>query len=196
MASSLYNKDYLFHQIASGDEQAFRKIFHDLNAQLFPFVLKLTRSKPVAEDIVQETFLRLWIHREEVGEMEYPLSWLYTVASNQSLSWLRSHAAEVRRMKRMEMRYKTRKERIVEDLSAKEVRSLIARAVNLLPPRRQQIYKLSREQGLSHKEIAEQLQLSPNTIKNQMVSALKFIKDYLRQYGGIAVPILILLFSK
>lgn len=189
----LSNKKYLFRRIATGDEDAFREVFHACNRhKIYPFVFKLTHSKAVAEDIVQETFLRLWIHREEVGEMEYPLSWLYKVASNLSLSWLRSHTAEIRRMQKMKTAVHTKKERVVEQLSFKETQVLLSQAVKKLPPRRKQIYKLSREQGLSHQEIAEQLQLSPNTIKNQMVSALKFIKNYLHQYGGITVPILIL----
>ncbi len=195
MDDSFYNKKHLFQQIATGNELAFRKVFHDCNAKLFPFVLKLTRSETIAEDLVQETFLRLWVHRCEVGEMDRPIAWLYTVASNLSLSWLRAHAAETRKLQRIKIKDSTRSEQIIEQLSVEEAQLLISQAVDLLPPKRKQIYKLSREQGLSHKEIAEQLHLSTSTIKNQMVNALKFIKDYLYQSSGITIPILILLFS-
>lgn len=190
----LYDQDHLFEQIAAGNELAFRKIFHGLNAKLYPFVLKLTCSESATEDIVQETFLRLWLHRSEVGKMDHPVSWLYTVASNLSLSWLRAHAAEIRRLQQMKIPYSTIHEPAIEHLSVKEIQSLIAKAVELLPPKRQQIYRLSREQGLNHKEIAKRLQLSPNTIKNQLVSALKFIKDYLRRASDVAIPLLVLLF--
>lgn len=194
MDDFLYKKQHLFKRIATGDEQAFREIFHHCNARLHPFVLKLTRSESAAEDIVQETFLRLWIHRSEVGDMDRPLAWLYKVASNISLSWLRSHAAELRRIQKMNIRTHSSKEQVIEQLSLKEIQMLIAQAVELLPPKRQQIYRLSREQGLNYKEIAEKLQVSPHTIKNQLVSALRFIKEYLYRSGGIAIPLLALIF--
>lgn len=194
MESLSHQENYLFKQISVGKEKAFREIFHTYNAKLFPFILKLTHSETVAEDLVQEVFLRLWTNRYEVGRMEYPASWLYTVASNLSLSWLRAHAAELRRFQKLSVNKGAPQEQIIEHISAKEIQSLIWRAVALLPPKRQQIYKLSRERGLNHKEIAEQLELSPNTIKNQLISALKFIRNYLLHEGGIAVSVLGLLF--
>lgn len=194
MDHSFYDKNHLFKEIAAGDEQAFRQVFHAYNAKLYPFVLRLTRSESAAEDIIQEIFLRLWINRSEVARMEYPASWLYKVASNLSLSWLRSKAAEMRRAARMEVCDSIEADRVTDSLSAKEIQWLIMKAVDRLPPKRQEIYKLSREQGLNHEEIARILQLSPNTIKNQLVSALKFIKNYIRQESGMAVPLLILLF--
>ncbi|GAA4301551.1 sigma-70 family RNA polymerase sigma factor [Compostibacter hankyongensis] len=194
MDNALYH-DSLFRQLAVGSEPAFRKIFHAYNAQLHPFIFRMTGSGYVTEDIIQETFLRLWIHRAEVGRMDRPVSWLYTVASNLSLSWLRARVSEHRRLARIETEHRTAPHPDEGNLSLKEIQLLVAEAVALLPPKRQQIYRLSREQGLNHQEIAEQLQLSPNTIKNQLVSALKFIKVYLQKAGGLAAPLLILIFG-
>lgn len=189
-----YLQPYLFEQIAEGDEKAFRKVFHELNARLYPFILKWTRSAAVTEDIIQEVFLRLWINREEVAKMEKPVSWIFRVASNLSLSWLRAEIAEIKRLEKIKEAARKTEEQSVEMMSFKETEYLINKAVSLLPPRRQLIYRLSREQGLDHKEIAEKLQLSPNTIKNQLVSALKFIKEYLQRMGDMAIPVLFFLF--
>lgn len=191
--NKLYKKEHLFEQIANGNEQAFRQVFHDFNAKLYPFILKLTHSQTATEDIIQETFLRLWVHRLDVGNMSHPVSWLYTVASNLSLSWLRAQMAETKRLRQIKTEDSAINEP-VEDISIKEIQRLVAKAVELLPPKRQLIYRLSREEGLNHKEIAEKLQVSPNTIKNQLVCALKFIKDYLHRTGDVAVPILVFLF--
>lgn len=184
----------LFEQIGTGNEEAFRHIFHLYNQKLHPFILKVTCSESVAEDIIQETFLRLWVHRQEVAEMEYPVSWLYKVASNLSLTHLRKLASENRRLQRMEAVESTARNEVIDNISVKEIQALLAKAVDQLPPRRQCIYKMSRDMGLSHKEIAEQLRISPNTVKNQLVSAFKFIKDYIRQTDDIVIPILILIF--
>ena len=196
MDNNLYNSKYLFQQIAAGNEDAFREVFHTYNAKLYPFVLKVVRSASAAEDIIQETFLRLWTNRAEVAGMEHPVSWLYKVASNLSLSLLRFQAAEIRRLQRIEVREAVESEEVINDLSMKELQALITEAVDLLPPKRQDIYRLSREQGLNYKEIAERLQLSPNTIRNQLVSALKFIKEHIRHAGDIVIPLFILLFFK
>ena len=194
MEQRRYNERDLFKRIAAGDEDAFKAIFHRCNAKLYPFACKLTRSASAAEDIVQETFLRLWLHRTEVGQMERPEAWLYTVASNLSLSWLRTHAAEMRRDQRLGRHKNNNKEYIIDRLSLQETQQLLSRAITLLPPKRQEIYMLSREEGLNHKEIAEKLQLSQHTIKNQLVTALRFIRDYLRQESGIVIPLLLFFF--
>lgn len=192
---SLHNDQHLFKQIATGDERAFRQVFHAYNAKLHPFVLKVVHSESVAEDIIQETFLRLWLHRAEVAEMEYPASWLYKVASNLSLTRLRSQAAEVRRLQQIACRERVEPDHVIESISAKEIQMLLIQAIDQLPPKRQHIYKLSREQGLSYEGIAKELHISPNTVKNQLVSAFKFIKEYLYQTKGITVSLLVLIFS-
>jgi RNA polymerase sigma-70 factor (ECF subfamily) len=82
----------------------------------------------------------------------------------------------------------------VDNMAAKEIQLLIKEAVDHLPPKRQLIYKLSREQGLSHKEIADKLAISQHTVKNQLVVAIKSIQEYIRKTHGWLLPIIILLF--
>lgn len=184
----------LFRELAAGDTLAFRQLFHVYNARLHPFVLKITRSDAVTEDILQETFIRLWVHRSEVSGMDYPASWLYKVASNLSLTHLRCQAAEIRKLKRMVYHGNTGdQDHALENISVKEIQALLSSAIERLPPRRQHIYKLSKEQGLSHQEIADMLHISPNTVKNQLVSSFSFIRNYIRQASGMALPLLILL---
>lgn len=189
-----YNTCRLFKKIASGDEQAFKNLFHTYTAKLSPFIVAILHSESAAEDIIQETFLRVWINRVEVGNMEYPVSWMYKVASNLALTHLRRRAAEIRRLQRISRPDNFVQDNVIEKISLREIQSLLTEAVKELPPRRQYIYKLSREHGLSYREIADKLQISPNTVKNQLVSAFKFIREYLYHTKGITVSILFLLF--
>lgn len=184
----------LFKKIALGDEQAFRLFFHTYTAKLHPFLMAILHSAPVAEDIIQETFLKVWINREELGQMEYPVSWMYRVASNLALTHLRSRAAEVKRLRLAAFSGTHEADDVIESISFKEMQLLITRAIEELPPKRRYIYKLSREEGLTYKEIADKLKISPHTVKNQLVSAFKFIKEYLYQTAGITVCLLLLLF--
>ncbi|HVX01399.1 MAG TPA: RNA polymerase sigma-70 factor, partial [Candidatus Babeliaceae bacterium] len=184
MDSTLPDSSYLFTRIAAGDEEAFRTVFHWFNARLHPFVLKVTRSSAAAEDIVQDTFLRLWLHRGEVARMHRPDAWIYKVASNLAFSYLRKQAAELRKLEKIETAHVEEKNAL-DELSVREWRERLSRAVDQLPPRRQYIYKLCREQGLSYKEVAEQLHISPHTVKNQLISALRTIKEQLGESKDI-----------
>jgi RNA polymerase sigma-70 factor (ECF subfamily) len=179
--------------MAAGEEAAFREIFYEHNARLFPFIKKITQHEENAREIVQEVFLRLWIHRDTVAQLEQPAAWLYKIASNLSLSHLRSLAAEERRLQVVEQSMSAAAQNdTLEWLNAKETSSLIEEAVALLPEKRRAIYLLSRQEKLNHKEIAEQLGISSNTVKNQLVAAMKQIQEYLQKYTGCLIPLFII----
>jgi RNA polymerase sigma-70 factor (family 1) len=183
-----------FRQIADGDTHAFTELFHHYNARLFPFVRRLTKSEVIAEEIVQEVFLRLWVNREKVATMERPGAWLFLVASNLSLTHLRNavniavkHAGAYRGADA------TVTDVLLQELDSKEMAALVEAAVRQLPPKRQQIFRLSRQEGLTHREIAEKLSISPHTVKDHLVLALKTIREYLHSQTGYPVGIILLL---
>lgn len=184
-----------FKAIGEGDELAFRRIFHAYNARLYPFALKITKSEPAAQDIIQEAFLRLWVHREDVAQMEYPVAWLYKIVSNLALTYLRKKAAELKRLEQVaSLSVPVNVNDTADNINFNELQSLLNEAIEQLPPRRKLIYTLSRQQGMSHKEIASQLGISQHTIKNQMVTALKFIQKYIRQALDLSIPVIIIFF--
>lgn len=184
-----------FRQIAAGDTHAFTELFHYYNARLFPFIRRLTRSETIAEEIVQEVFLRLWVNREKVAGMENPGAWLFLVASNLSLTHLRNavnlavkHAGAYR-----QSGVATAGDQLLQELDSKEMAALVEAAVHRMPPRRQQIFRLSRQEGLTHQEIAEKLSLSPSTVKDHLVLALKSIREYLHSRTGSSVGVILLI---
>jgi len=172
----------LFRQAAEGDEKAFSSLFNLFLPKLYPSIIKLTKSESVVEEIIQETFIKVWLNRDRLGEMENPGGWIFRVAANQCYDYLRARAIDD----------KLFVSAIVEPggtnvthewLDSKEVKRLIELAVNDLPEQRKKIYILSRCEGKTIPEIAEILQLSPNTVKNALVISLKFIRDYLLRHG-------------
>ena len=82
----------LCQRIAESDEDAFRQVFHEQNKVLFPFLNRLLRSEETAREIVQEVFLKLWLHRASLPAIENPEGWLHTVAANLAYSHLRREA--------------------------------------------------------------------------------------------------------
>lgn len=179
--------------MAEGDESAFGEIFHEYNARLFPFVVKVTESEDAAREILQEVFLRLWLNRKQVAAMDNPAGWLYRVANNLALSHLRTKAAGYRLLKNygliQEMQTARGLNTTEMKIDARNTAQMIKEAIARLPEKRREIYCLSKEEGLGLREIAELLHLSPNTVKNQLVTASRQVQQYLHQMAECLVPI-------
>ena len=173
----------LFAELAAGNEIAFRQIFHYYTPRLLPFVFSIVKSEAVAEEIVQDVFLKLWTNRVDVAQKEAPSSWLFTIAANQSLTFLRRMSVEKRYIDTIKVQ--------IEDawlhnptehqLFLREDEALLKKAMDTLPPQQKLIYTLSRQEGLSHKEIADQLNISPNTVKNHIVTAVRTLREFIRR---------------
>lgn len=192
---SYHEDNALFLGIAGGDETAYTRIFHLYTPRLLPFIYKITRDEHLAREVLQETFLRLWMKRADLLRVERPASWLFRIAANICLTYLRTQATRHRLQDKVEEKaapptYSS----AVEVLESKEMALLIRQAVEALPARRQEIYRLSREQGLSHQQIADQLQLSLSTVKNQLGFSIKFIQEHLHNATGLSLAVISALF--
>ena len=184
----------LFHLVATGDEKAFETLFNLFLSRLHPFIIKLTRSELAAQEIIQETFIRVWLNRDKLDTIENPGGWLFRVASNECYIYLRKsvlHNKFSQPITTEPIPLNTTH----DWLDVKELNRLIGEAVDQLPPQRKKIYQLSRDQGKTIPEIADHLQLSPNTVKNALVVSLKSIRDYLAG-SGITLSLLFLLIGK
>ncbi|MBV4359253.1 RNA polymerase sigma-70 factor [Pinibacter aurantiacus] len=186
----------LFVRLAAEDEQAFRQLFHYYTPRLQPFVFSIVKSDAVAEEIVQDVFLRLWTNRESVARKDNPSSWLFTVASNLSISYLRKKSIERRFIEKVkeEMVELRQQNMIEEEMFLRENQELLKRAIDTLSPQQKLAYTLSRNEGLAHKEIAERLGISPNTVKNHIVNAVHSITDFIRKATKIFFSILLVVF--
>lgn len=193
MSTAAYDDKELFLQIANGDEAAFEKIFHTYNAKLLPFVASITKNREVAEEIMQEVFLKLWLQRNTLPTIDNPAAWLVRLSSNMALSYLQRQAIHSKAVNKLSNQSSPAASSIEADIDAKKIQQHIAAAINSLPEKRQQVYKLSREGGLNRKQIAEQLGLSESTVKNQLSAALKHIQEHIEKNYGIYLPAILLL---
>lgn len=193
MHNEPYTDTELFRLIAEGDETAFRLLFHRYVPELRPLIMHITKTASVAEDIIQETFLRLWISRDKLVSIENPRSWLLRIVFYQSFSYLRRQGVHTRAMDVMASRQDAEDVHnpTEETLAYHQVLHLVEEAVQQLPPQARRIYVMSREKGLRIPEIAQALMLSPNTVKNSLVSSLKIIRKRIEQSGHF-IPMVVL----
>jgi len=185
---SIQEQKILLVRVSDGDVIAFRALFDAYNKRLYAAALKITKSSYGAEEIVQEVFAGLWEHRTRLQEVENPSAYIFTVAYNRTFRYLKKVSKSKDLKEALRHRLKEARNDTEESMDMKETNRLINETIGQLPPRRQLIFKLSREEGLSHKEIAEQLNISPLTVKKQVVIALRNIRSSL----GTVAPLLAL----
>ena len=179
----LHNERGLFSQLALGNEKAFTEIFYYYSRKLHSYILKKTKSEEAAEEIIQDVFLKIWVNRERLGEMENAQGYIYKIAANLLLDHFRKQAMEYKILNR----FQNAKPALSDssghgNIDLRETQKIIDQAVHQLPDQRKLIYVL-RQDGKSYEEIAVELNLSINTVRNQLVAAGKFIRGYLVQSG-------------
>lgn len=174
-------EDILLKRIAQDDEKAFRVIFDRYKHRFYGAALKMTRSPDLAEEIVQEVFLTLWLRRTALTEVKNPAAYLLAIAYNSISTQFKKIAREKRVKERVSERMAVSEcstETIIEE---KESRQLLQHIIGQLPSQQQLIYRLSKQDSLNRNEIAEQLQISPNTVKNHLLKAMKYIKAHFKE---------------
>ena len=192
----LPNEKKLFARIAENDEEAFTIVFHHYNRRIYPFVLKMIKSEVMAEEIVQEVFMKLWSKRETLAEIKSPQSFIFTMATNRTLDYLKKLSNESRMIKEIgKAMGQLRNNEIEEWFDGKGSEYLIYEAINALPPQRQLVYKLSRQHGKSYKEIGQELNISPKTVQAHLVEAIRSIKEYLQKAPGGYLALVIYIFE-
>jgi RNA polymerase sigma-70 factor (family 1) len=185
-----YDEPALFKRIAEGDEGAFREVFHYYNKKLFPVVVSLVRSETDAREIIQEVFIKYWLNRASLPGMTNPGGWLYTVACNVAYDFLRSRATYQLKLRQLPAIDMDRD--LEEQLDAKYTKALIDEAVAQLPHRRRQVFQMARLDGYSRKEIAEKLDISEHTVRNQLVEALAFVQEYVEKHASVYLPAIVI----
>jgi RNA polymerase sigma-70 factor (family 1) len=185
-----YDEPALLKQIAEGDEAAFRQLFHHYNNKLFPVVVTLVRSETDAREIIQEVFIKCWLNRASLPGMANPGGWLYTVACNVSYDFIRSKAIYQVKLRQLPATDMDRGPE--EQLDAKYTKALIDEAVARLPLRRRQVFQMARLEGYSRKEIARKLDISENTVRNQLAEAVAFVQEYLKKHASLCLPVVVI----
>ncbi|WP_423737922.1 RNA polymerase sigma factor [Chitinophaga caseinilytica] len=165
-------------------EHRFLEVFRDQEARLFALALRMTKSAEFAQDLVQETFLKLWEHREQMPDIRNMDAWLYRVMENRLMDFLRKAAADERLRERIWTALAQEPPSPATITEAREYHALVSKAIDQLPPQRRLIYRLNREEGMSYLEIADELKISRHTVKNQLSSALQAIRAFLVKTTG------------
>ena len=162
--------------LRSGDLKSFDTIYHRFNKKLYSFSFSFLKDHEQADEMVQDVFVSLWEKREQINP-ELPFeNYLITICYNSIRKFFRRRKIE---NKVMDYLSKNVPESITETGNTviyNELMELVERTVNNMPPKQKTVYKLSRQEGIEIKEIAERLNISSRTVETHLTNALKIIR--------------------
>jgi RNA polymerase sigma-70 factor (ECF subfamily) len=188
------NERDLMRQVVIGNENAFAQLFHAYKDKLYSFILCIAESNLVAEDIVQDVFLKIWQKREDLENIQHFNAYLFRMAHNHAVNLMKRKAKEKLILAELERDDKKAKE-IDNEIDFKEVEKFFHEAIENLPQRQKQVFILSREHGLKQEEIAQQLNVSVTTVKAHMKLALRSIRQQCKDAYPSTVSYLILIIA-
>lgn len=174
----------LLQQLKKGDESAFRQLYDRHSRPVAAFIYQLTHSAVDAEDILQDTFLKLWTSREQLPFIEHIGNYIFIIARNKTVDHLRKVARQQQLVDQVWENISEVADALDLQLDARESQQLINNALHQLSDQKQTIFRLSRVEGLSHEDIASRMGLSKSRVKNLQVETLKHIRLFLTRYGG------------
>jgi len=170
----------LLQALRSGDPEALTLLMDRLWGPLVGYALKILSDSSDAQDVVQDAFVRLWCRRDTLRDDGSLKALLYTTVRNACLDELRTHRR--RRNLLSADRHTPHPPSPYEDVHGAELQRLAAGAVARLPEKRQEVFRLVREQGLTYRETATVLGLSEQTVANHMSLALADLRTALRPF--------------
>lgn len=167
---------------SEADENAFTSLFHLYKHKLYSYVLRLTESEMLAEDIVQDVFMKLWDEHEALAGIDNFGSYVFRMSKNHAINHFRRMSHETLIIS--EIFQANPSDNHTEDIIAlAETEKILKDIIDKLPAQQKMIYNLSRHEGKSHDEIADLLKISPNTVKNHIVLAMSTIRTQLRRHS-------------
>jgi RNA polymerase sigma-70 factor (family 1) len=166
-------EDGLLRPIRFGDEVSFERLYRQYWPKLYIYAFNVLREKELCEDIVQQVFLDLWTkrHNAQIANLH---SYLHQSVKYQIFNHFRKSKYKKQLLKKLDLISTQRK--IDEAYEEKELRDRIRDVISQLPGQRRIIFEMSRHKELSNKEISRNLNISVQTVKNQISESLKFIR--------------------
>ena len=180
-------------RLIAGDEEAFCELYATYKNRLIYFAMRFLKSREYAEDIFQDAFTAIWECRRFINPDASFSAYLYTIVRNRILNQLRELANEDKLKEYILSEAIDYSNDTKNEIFAKDLNDLISRALLQLTPRQREIFEMSREKQMSHKEIAEVLNISIHTVQEHISSSLRTLRSYLEKNAVLGADMILLL---
>lgn len=173
--------EQILHEIAQGNEHSFRKLFYAYKDNIYHTAWRLSKDEFIADEVLQETFVLVWTNREKLLDVTDFNAWLYRIAKNVFLARLRKNTlpTEALDLYLHDLNYTVPTFNTAE---YKELEDYFEKAISNLPEKQRLTYQFIKNEGMSRKEVAQLLHVSPETVKSNYEDANNKVRAYLLKY--------------
>ena len=189
-----YDDASLVKLLVVGSERAFEILFDRYRPKVYLVALKFLKSPALAEEVVQEVFLKIWLKRAEFNKIENFDSFLFMVAKNTTLDAFRSLSSKAVAEGVYASTRTAAEDSTDRYMLENQYQEMIQQTLMLLPDRQAKVFHLAKIDGLSHEAIARQMNISKFTVKKHMANALQFIRQRLQGSLNTLLPLLLSIF--
>lgn len=172
----------LSKRLSKGDESAFREVIDRFHGKIHQFAFSFLKDKDKSDEVVQDTFLSFWLHREKLDVQKPIAPFLFTIARRKLIDAWRKEATSESFRKRIYENSKRSHNDTEEKILVNDLDRVVGEVLEQLTEQQQQVFTLSRYEELSYDEIAERLQISKNTVKYHLVNVLKVMRAHFSKH--------------
>jgi RNA polymerase sigma-70 factor (ECF subfamily) len=185
------NEKDLVLLLNESNEAAFEELYNLYSNRLLGYLIKLVKTETFAVDILQEAFIKIWNNRQNIDPEQSFRSYLFRIAENLVYDFFRKAARDKKLAAALINNVYDEYRHVEEKFCQKEIDQLLQTAIDMLPPKRRQVFQLIKMEERSYEEVSELLHVSTSTINDHVVKATKSIRENLERYHVTAISIAI-----
>ena len=186
------NDTLLAQKIWEGSEEAFRVIYDRYHVQMYYVAQKYVKDPGLAEDAIQEIFVKLWKKRGEIDETKSLKGFLFTMLRNHVLNVIRDKKNQIVAFSSVEEKSLPNRNLTEDEVLYNEYHDIVKKGISELSDRKREVFELRTLSGYSNSEVAEILKINIKTVKTHYYLSSKFIRAYLKKHSGILLFLLAL----
>jgi RNA polymerase sigma-70 factor (family 1) len=172
----------LIARLKEDNEQAFELLFNRYHNLVYKVAMLYVKTPSLAEDIVQDVFMKIWFQRKNLPDILSFESWIYTISRNLTINCLKKLAHERNARTALGNEHDQFDNTTDHRIRNSQYNELLQQAILHLPEQQQKVYRLAKEKGMSYEAIGRELSLSPLTVKTHMARALTAIRSFLQKH--------------
>ncbi|MCX6238187.1 MAG: RNA polymerase sigma-70 factor [Bacteroidia bacterium] len=184
---TISNTEEIIRRLKKDDKSAVDELFGYYYPRLYHFSRSILKIENEIDDILQEVFVKIWLNRNKIGNADTFNAWIFTITKNEVLNLIRAKLRDQTFKDELFLRSVAEEYQTQNPVEFDEIKAGIDQIVTSLPEKRQQVFTLSRNEGLSNKEIALQLKKKKKTIEDHITHSIKHIKNSMKDMGIISL---------
>jgi len=184
----------LVKSLRKGDVFAYNELFHKYSQKVFNFSIKHLENEEDVKDLVQEIFMKIWDKRNEINEKKSFNGFLFTITLNSIRDYFRKKVKNRKLIDKWLEETEPYSDSTVLSIDYRSLEKVVGTLVEKLPHKRQMVFRLSRNEGLSNDEIAEQMNIQKKTVENHLNLALNYLREKLQEHSFLAIIFFVLFY--